>query len=132
MLKLVFNCCQFLKTINIWCGGEFFSEKEALEAILHYSNKNTYELVLYHLYNTRSKLLPEELESILTIWKNRVPIKPLSLVIVKYDANSLDTNDRNMRIIRKYLDLGVIKEFKITGFDNGEKTTHYRKFRPIV
>jgi hypothetical protein len=26
-------------------------------------------------------------------WKNRVSIKPLSLVIVKYDANSLDTNE---------------------------------------
>ncbi|CAB4387275.1 hypothetical protein GLOIN_2v1784405 [Rhizophagus irregularis DAOM 181602=DAOM 197198] len=131
-LKLVFNCCQFLESINIWCGGEFFSEKEALEAILYYSNKNTCELVLYHLYNTRSKLLPEELESILSIWKNRVPIKPLSLMIVKYDANSLDTNDINMKIIRKYIKLGVIKKFKVTGFDNGEKTAHYRKFRPIV
>ena len=44
-----------------------------------------------------------------------------------YYRNNLDKYDE---IIKKYIKLGVIKKFKVTGFDNGEKTTHYRKFRP--
>ncbi|RIA97858.1 hypothetical protein C1645_801566 [Glomus cerebriforme] len=117
---MVFNYCQSLESINIWCGGVFLSEKEALEAILKYSHKNTYEFVLYHQCDTRSVLLPEELESFLISWTNRVPQKPLSLVIVKYDANSLDTNDENMQIINKYIKLGVIKRFKVTNFNDDE------------
>src|SRR6266498_3078619 len=33
-LKMVFNACQYLESIKIWCGDEFLSEKEALEAIV--------------------------------------------------------------------------------------------------
>src|SRR5204862_237956 len=61
-LKLVFNGCQYLESIKIWCGGEYLSEKEALEAFVKYSHKNIYELILYYLNYVESELLPEELE----------------------------------------------------------------------
>ncbi|RIA97863.1 hypothetical protein C1645_871098 [Glomus cerebriforme] len=119
-LKIVLKSCQYLESIKIWCGGEFLSEKDALEMFVNYSNKNTYEIILYHLYYTRSELLPEDLESFFISWSNRVPQKPLSLIIVNYGANSLDTNNENMKIIEKYVKLGVIKRFKVTDFDYEE------------
>src|SRR6266498_2473468 len=36
-LKMVFNGCKHLESITIWCGGKFFSEKEAFEAFAKYS-----------------------------------------------------------------------------------------------
>ncbi|RIA97845.1 hypothetical protein C1645_871085 [Glomus cerebriforme] len=119
-LKIVLKNCQYLESIKIWCGGEFLSEKEALDTFIKYSNENTYEIILYHSYNTRSKLFPEELESLFISWTNRVPQKPLSLIIVKYCEDSLDTNPKNMKIIEKYIKLGVIKRFKVTDFDDDE------------
>ncbi len=43
-------------------------------------------------------------------------------MIVKFLHNndSLDTNDENMKIIEKYAELGVIKKFKVTDFDEYE------------
>ncbi|RIA87716.1 hypothetical protein C1645_827388 [Glomus cerebriforme] len=111
-LKIVYNSCQYLESINIWCGGEYLSEKEALEAFVKYSHKNVYEIILYHVYSTRSKLLPEELESFFISWTNRVPQKLLSLIIINNYNNSLDINAENMKIINKYINLGVIKKFK--------------------
>ena len=56
-------------------------------------------------------LLPEELESIFLSWSNRIPLKPLSLFTEKYTLNSLDTKE-NTKIIKKYIDLGVIKKYE--------------------
>ena len=43
-------------------------------------------------------------------------------MIVKFLHNndSLDTNDENMKIIKKYTELGVIRKFKITDFEDDE------------
>ena len=117
-MKIVFNSCQYLESIKIWCGGELLSEKEALEMLVNYSPKYLCELIFYHLYYVRSVLLPEELESFLVIWKNREPQKSLSLIIVRYDELSLDSNDENLDIIEKYIDLGIIKNFKVTDFED--------------
>jgi hypothetical protein len=57
-LKIVLNSCQYLKSIKIWCGGDYLSEKEALETILKYSHENVCEIILYHLYCVQSRLLP--------------------------------------------------------------------------
>ena len=120
-LKMVFNGCQYLESITIWCGYDYFSEKAALEAFVKYSHKNVSELILHHLFYTQSKLLPEELESFFISWTNRIPQKSLSLIIVKYNPNSsLDTNNENMEIIKKYTELGVIKKFKVIDFDGDE------------
>ena len=39
----------------------FLSKKEVLNAVAKYSHKNVSELILYHLFDARFKLLPEEL-----------------------------------------------------------------------
>ena len=49
--KMVFNACQYLESIKIWCCREFLSEKEALEAFAKYSHKNVSELILYYKSN---------------------------------------------------------------------------------
>ncbi|PKY56829.1 hypothetical protein RhiirA4_477396 [Rhizophagus irregularis] len=62
-----------------------------------------------------------ELESFFVNWTNCVPQKSLSLVIVIRDEeNSLDKNYENIKIINKYTKLGVIKNFKVTDFDDDE------------
>ncbi len=38
-LEIVFNSCQYLESIKIWCGDEFLSEKETLEAVAKFSQK---------------------------------------------------------------------------------------------
>ncbi|GES91078.1 hypothetical protein GLOIN_2v1531010 [Rhizophagus clarus] len=119
-LKIIFNSCNNLESIKIWCGREYLSEKEALEAIVKFS-RNIYELILYHQFKVQFKLLPEELESFFINWIDRKPQKPLSLVIVRYfNTKSLDAIDKNIEIINKYIKLGVIKKFKITDFDDDE------------
>ena len=49
------------------------------------------------------------------IWKNRVPLKPLYLIIITHVTDNLDTNNENMEIllIEKYTKLGVIKRFNL-------------------
>jgi hypothetical protein len=118
-LKIIFNSCKNLNSIKIWCGGEYLSEREVLEAFAKYS-QNIYELILYHIYGERFELLPEELESFFISWTDRKPQKLLSLVVVNYCANSLDTKHENIEIIKKYIKLGVIKEFKVTDFEDDE------------
>jgi hypothetical protein len=117
-LKIVFSNCQYLESIKFLCGGEFLSEKEVLGMIVKYSPKNFHELILHHLYDLRSELLPEELESFFVSWTNRIPQRLLSFVIINYDNtdSSLDKNVENMEIIEKYINLGVIKKFKVIDF----------------
>ncbi len=119
-LKIVLSSCQYLESIKIWCGGEFLSEKEALEMIVKYSHKNMCEIMLYHLYDIQSRLFPEELESFFVNWTNRLPQKSLSLIVVCNDEQSLDVNDENMKIIEKYIKLGIVKKFKVTDFEDCE------------
>jgi hypothetical protein len=126
-LELVLKSCQYLKSIKLWCGGLYLSEKEALEMVIKYSHNNISEIILYHLFDVQSRLLPEELESFLIDWNNRIPQKSLSFIIVNIDDKSLDANDKNMKLIDKYIKLGVIKKFKVTDFDDVEFCPDYRK-----
>ncbi|RIA96742.1 hypothetical protein C1645_871843 [Glomus cerebriforme] len=120
-MKIVFNSCQYLESINIWCGGKFLSEKEALESIVKYSHENFYEIIWsYQYYHVQLKLLPEELESFFISWMDRVPQKSLYLVTIKNNAYSLDASDENMEIINKYIKLNVIKKFKVIDFNDNE------------
>jgi hypothetical protein len=114
-LKIILNSCRYLESIKIRCGGRFLNEKEILEAVVKYS-QNITEIILHHVFILKTELLPEELESFFISWTNRIPQKSLSLVIVKYKtSNSLDTNDENMEIIKKYIKLGVLK-LHVTGY----------------
>ncbi|PKY50260.1 hypothetical protein RhiirA4_466644 [Rhizophagus irregularis] len=116
-LKIIFNSCKYLESIKIWCGDEFLSVKQALETVVKYS-QNINELILHHVFTFQFNLLPEELESFFVNWTNRVPQKSLSLIIIYDEENSLDKNDENIEIINKYIKLGVIRKFKVTGFDH--------------
>ena len=40
------------------------------------------------------------------------------IITCRYDT--IDTNDENMKIIKKYTEIGVIKKFKVTDFDDKE------------
>ncbi|PKY49144.1 hypothetical protein RhiirA4_464997 [Rhizophagus irregularis] len=123
ILKSIFESCKYLVSIKINCGDEFLSEKEALEAFIKYSHsyENISELILFHRDTLTKELLPKELESFLIKWTNCAPQKLLSLVIIteNYFEKSLDKNEENMKIIKKYISLGIIKKFKIrNSFDD--------------
>ncbi len=112
-LEEIFMKCQQLESIKIWCGEYFLNEKESLEVVARCSPENFSELKIYYTCNVRSELLPEELESFFTSWTNRIPKNSISLILIKgYCANSLESKKENMRIIEKYINLGVIKKFE--------------------
>ncbi|GBC07732.1 hypothetical protein RclHR1_07660008 [Rhizophagus clarus] len=121
MLELILKNCKYLKSIEIFCGGKLLSEKEALSEVVKYSHENISEIILRHYFCTQpEKLLPKELEALIVSLANYVPRRSLSLVIVTNDycKMSLDKNEKNIKVIKKYIDLGVIKNFKIRGYDD--------------
>ncbi|RIA83779.1 hypothetical protein C1645_833258 [Glomus cerebriforme] len=113
-LRTIFNSCQYLESIKIWCGERFLGEKEVLETITKYSPKNFGELKIYN--RSDSELLPEDLESFFISWKNR----PSFTLIInkKYNYISLEANKENMKIIKKYINLGIIKKFETKDYKN--------------
>ncbi|GBC29957.2 hypothetical protein GLOIN_2v1591804 [Rhizophagus irregularis DAOM 181602=DAOM 197198] len=117
-LKLILNNCQYLETINIWCGDGYLNEKEILEIFAKHSPKNFYELEIFYAYKARSKISFEDLEKFFINWKNRLSQKPLSLIVIKsYDCISLELKVENMKIIERYIKMGVIKKFKTKKFE---------------
>ena len=108
---MFFNSFQYLESFKICCSVELFneSEKNLLDVIANYSPGNFCRLVLEYSNFARSELLPEELESFFISWKNRIPQKSLSLIIIDNYNVALDKNDENKKIIEKYVELSVIK-----------------------
>ncbi|RIA78865.1 hypothetical protein C1645_882973 [Glomus cerebriforme] len=80
---MVFNYCKQLESIEIWPNDGILNEKELLNIVAKFSPKNFCKLK----YTATSELLPEELESFF--------IKEI------------------MKIIEKYIKLGVIEKFEI-------------------
>ena len=121
MLKMILSNCQCLESINIWCGMEFLNEKDALEVVAKYSPKNVYELKFsYNSKGFKSNLSSEELESFFTNWKNRTPMRSLSLIILndyRYSEGN-NENKENIKIIKIYIDLGIIKPTKFNDDDD--------------
>ena len=122
-MRDIFNGCQYLESIKIWCGGRCLDEKEILEVVAANSQKNFYELKIYNYSD--SELLSEDLESFFVSWKDRIPRKSLSLIIIENIYRSLEKDENNMKIIQKYKSLGVIKKFEIKDFEkeDGESYT---------
>src|SRR6266542_3737202 len=99
------------KNLTVFYVGKFLKEKELLKVVSKYSPKNFYELKIdsYTL-----ELLPEDLESFFTSWKDRIPRKSFSLIIV---SDNFCIKDESMRIIEKYKTLGIIKKFGTERYD---------------
>ncbi|EXX63430.1 hypothetical protein RirG_152460 [Rhizophagus irregularis DAOM 197198w] len=87
---MIFVNCQQLESIRTSSGSRL-SGKRLLEFVAKYSPKNFHELNLREV-NLKSK---DHLESFFSSWKDRIPLKPLSLII---NGN-----------VEKYKGLGVIK-----------------------
>ena len=114
-LKVILNSCQYLESIKVWCGYGHLSEKDLLEAIATHSPKNFYELKLDY-DNMPPELLLKDLETFLISWNNRIPKRSLSLSFIRdYVEQVID--DESMKLIEKYKKLGIIKKFKIEGYD---------------
>ena len=112
-LKTIFDSCQYLESIKIWCCDGYLNEKVIFDVLVTHSPKNFYELKLCYSYVSKSDLLPDELETFFTSWSNHIPQKSLSLIIIRNDSDTLLRYiDGNMEIIEKYIKLGIIKEFK--------------------
>jgi hypothetical protein len=111
-IKLIFNNCQYLESIQAWCGGRYLNDKEILEIILKYSPRNFYELNIYYIWGAQPKILPEELEEFFINWNNRIPQKSLSFIITK-GSKCLKFKQENIEIIEKYKKLGIVKKFKL-------------------
>jgi len=105
-LKTVFSSCQHLESIKI-------NEKEMLEIVAKHSPKNLHELRIHH----DARLGSKDLETFFKSWKTRSPFKSLSFIIIKikgdFSHNGFETNEKNMRVIKKYRTSGVIKSFEI-------------------
>ena len=117
MLKTIFNSCQYLESLKIMYVGEILSAK-VLESVAKYSPKSFYELKIH--YYSHSSLCPEELESFFISWKNRTPMKS-HILNGDYDYNyNFEENDKNMKIIEKYINLGVVRKFETRGYNRKE------------
>ncbi|CAG8554994.1 1674_t:CDS:1 [Funneliformis caledonium] len=110
-LTSILKNCQRLECIKFLCGEDYLSEKQVLDTIAKYSPKSFHKLKFYN--EEDSELLPEDLENFLMNWDERIPKKSLSLIVIKsFRVNSLENNEKNMRIIEKYKKLGVIGNFR--------------------
>jgi len=106
-LKIIFNNCQRLESIRVFCGE--YNLKELLDVIAKYSPKHVSELKIYYTYVGKSEALPKTLESFLISWANRISHKSLSLIIV----SRIEVIKKDMEVIEKYKKLGVIKNFEV-------------------
>ena len=85
-----------------------------LESVAKYSPESFYKLKLLE-----PLLLPGNLESFLISWKNRASKKSLSLIVIN-DYDNLKRKRKNMKIIEKYKNLGVIKKFETREYKDDE------------
>ena len=129
-LKMILNSCQYLESIKVWCCDNYLDEKELFEVFVKYSPENFHELKLCYFsfsdsFSIESELLPEELESFLISWSDRIPQKSLSLIIIRNESiRTLDEIDGNMEIIVEYTELGIIKEFRSTNYCSDDFQFH--------
>jgi hypothetical protein len=110
LLKKFFISCQYLESIEIWCGDNYLNDKKVLEVVANYSPRNFYELKLYYVINTKSEILSKELEKFFINWKNRTYQKSLSFIIEGYN---LEMTNEIMEVIEKYKKFGTVKECEI-------------------
>ncbi|RIA93467.1 hypothetical protein C1645_804041 [Glomus cerebriforme] len=109
-LKVILNSCQYLENIRVWCNDGYLNDKKFLDVLVKHSPKNFYELEIY--YCSPSEILPDELEKFFISWKSRAPQKSLSLIIFNDNNETFSLDMKNMEIIKKYMETGLIKKFE--------------------
>ncbi|CAB4373746.1 uncharacterized protein OCT59_001259 [Rhizophagus irregularis] len=122
---ILLNCCQ-LESIKIWCGEGYLTENEVYETVADYAPPNFCELKLFN-ESYSDVVSPDELECFFITWKNRKLSKLITLIIIKdyyYGYNYLIDDKENMRIIEKYVNLGVAK-YETIGYEEEDKEEYY-------
>ncbi|PKY50564.1 hypothetical protein RhiirA4_467105 [Rhizophagus irregularis] len=115
-LKVIFERCQHLESIKLY--DKHLNLKELLNIIIKYSPKNFFQLKIYYDYQIESQLFPELLNYFYTNWGNRLPLKSFSWVIIDYlEKNNFVKNHEIMKIIENFINLEVIKKFKVIDYD---------------
>ncbi len=121
--KAILNGCQQLESIETWCDkslfegveGNYINKNKLLENIVKFSPKNFYELKI-HYRDFIEGFFPKELEHNFKSWANRIPQKPLSLIIYSrscFHPKFSEFRKERKEIIEKFKKLGVIKKFEI-------------------
>jgi len=110
MLETILINCQQLESIEVWCGDIYLNEMKLLEVVAKCSPKTFYELKIFYVDN--EEFFAEDLEPVFISLANRIPRKPLSLIIIDYSTN-LKVKKESINVIEKFKKLGVIKKFEI-------------------
>ncbi|CAG8488259.1 1771_t:CDS:1 [Funneliformis mosseae] len=110
-LKLILTRCQKLESLKILCGNYHLNECKLLEIVANHSSNTFHELKVCAVH-VQSELFSKELESILI---NPIPPKLISLVIVK-GIKGFSALKVNMEAIETFINLGIIKNFRIANF----------------
>ncbi|PKK66480.1 hypothetical protein RhiirC2_852853 [Rhizophagus irregularis] len=126
ILKTIFINCQHLESIKILCGVKHLNKKKVLETVANYSPNKFCELKIYS--SSYSCVSSKDLESFFINWKNRISKKLLKLIMITGDYFSC-LNLENMKIVKKYENLGIIKfETKSYYEEEEEEKLHYSHF----
>ncbi|CAG8595986.1 15183_t:CDS:1 [Funneliformis caledonium] len=129
-LKIIFNGCKQLESLEVWCGEfcgkKYLKEEELFAIIVDHSPPSFHELKLYNLDG--SELFPEDLDSFLMCWKFRIPFKSFSLIVIVDDSikdfylgGLQNIHKKNMEVIEKYKKLNILKKFEIEVKDDDEE-----------
>ena len=89
--------------------------KEFFEVVTEYSPKNFHELRYYLFYPLSN--LSKDLEEFFDGWKNRIPQKSFSLIVVTNYGLKWDYDI--MGVIEKYKNLSVVKKFQSIIYGEG-------------
>jgi len=109
-LKVILNGCQQLESNDVLCGSGFLNENELLKVVAEYSPKTFYEVKID--YTDYKGFFLGELEPVFISWANRIPQKPLSLIIT-CGGSDCQVKKENMEVIENFKKLGVIEKFEI-------------------
>ncbi len=115
-LKMIFNGCQQLESIEVYCDYHL-NENKLLQVVVKDSPKEFYKLkiIFEEGDDVKSELFSEELEPVFLSWANRIPKKSLSITIDGIDESVV--KKESMKLIEKFKKLNVIEKFEFINYD---------------
>jgi hypothetical protein len=114
-LRVIFEKCQQLESLKI--NYNTIDIKELLEVIINYSPKNFFQLKHHYEFKMDQKLTTDVLKYFFMNWGKRVPLKPFSWIITDlFNKNRFSKEPENKELINNYIELGVIKKFRVTQY----------------